>query len=716
MVLSHPCCRTLLISSVLMFLFLFGARTLLHAQSSPRDSALRVDVSDPFRNLLHTRPALHISGGYTGYQFNYRSVIDTPYAEKDIFQHQLMGQLNMTVAGNFPLHINYRLRQSNSEFFRNTADVQVAFSGAEFRNNLQQSLRNRLLATASQLKDPGLEKLYGLKQKDLAGLDRVIRTRFNGQALIEANEVLKVPKMTWTFDLPDSVNLKREDSLKKEARQFLDQYVATKRTYDSIARQVDSLKKLYTSNLNKINRYRQFINGKWDELQSARQWRNKLHEYGIDSVEIPARYRWLLGIRNVSLGRSSVNYSELTAKNISVNGINVEYNSWYYLALTAGMVNYRFRDFVVNGERKQPQYLYMLRAGIGRLEKNYFILSGFRGQKQLFRTNAAGGSTIPVTGVSAESRWALNRNTWLTAEVASSMVPDYRNSGTGNDNKSSLSDKNNRAIALHVYSWVPVTASRIEAFYKKTGANYQSFSSNTSNTAMESWYIKAEQNLFKRKLRLTGALRKNEFTNPFIVQNYTSNSLFKSLTAAVRIRKLPTVTIGYQPMSQYTRAGDQVIENRFQTLNATLYHYYNVKQLRMATTGMLNKFYNNQSDTGYLYYNATNSYIAQQFIFSSFSAQVGASYTKNGNYTLQVLDGSIQPTIPKLGTVTLGIRINNLNHSLVRAGGYMNLNMKLFKSDRLYISYEHGYLPGNYGQLARNEMGMVQFIKTFNFR
>jgi len=145
----------------------------------------------------------------------------------------------------------------------------------------------------------------------------------------------------------------------------------------------------------------------------------------------------------------------------------------------------------------------------------------------------------------------------------------------------------------------------------------------------------------------------------------------------------------------------------------------------MATTIMLNKFYNNNTDTGFLYYNATNSYLTQTFYFNSFTANAGISYTKNSNYTLQVLDGSIQPNIPKFGTIGIGIKINNLDHTEIKAGGYVSANIRLWKQDLLFLTYEHGYLPGNkHGlvpnqlvpKLVRNEMGTVQFIKTFNFK
>jgi hypothetical protein len=678
--------------------------------------SITIDLSNPLHNLFTTRPLFTVNGGMVCYNLNYRSLIDTPYAEQNVLQHNITGRWDATVAGILPIRVNYWIRQTNSSFFRNIYDVQVAFNGPAFREKLKATMRERLLALAPSVKDAQLEKLLALKETELDSLDKLLKTTFNPQKLIEANELLKIPKLTWDGSLPDSVNLHKEDSLKKATADFLMEYNITKIKYDKLHARVDSLQEKVKDNRSKVRGFQQLIKGDWSELQSARAWKNKLQEYGLEDVEIPAKYRWLLGIRNFSLGRSPVNYSELTVKNVSVNGLNFEYNSWYYWALTAGTVNYRFRDFVVGNANRKPQYLGLIRAGIGRLEKNYFILSAFTGKKQLFASSSAANSTIKISGLSAESRWAINRTSYLTAEVGKSIAPDFRNNPSEGSSKLTLSDKDNQAIALHLYSAIPVTNTKLEATYKKTGANYQSFSSYTTNSALESWYIKADQSLFKRKLRIAASVRKNEFVNPFILQDYKSNTLFKSVTATMRVRKWPVVTLGYQPMSQYTKVDDQVIENRFQTFNATLFHYYAVHQLKMATTIMVNKFLNNNSDTGFLYYNATNSYFTQTFYFNAFTANAGISYTKNSSYTLQVLDGGIQPNIPRFGTVGIGIKLNNLNHSEIKAGGYVSANIHLWKQDMLLLTYEHGYLPGNKSGLVRNEMGTVQFIKTFNFK
>ena len=677
--------------------------------------AIKIDIQNPFKKLLVTNPAFRVNGGMVNYAFNYRSLLDTPYAEKNLLQHNITGKLDVTLAGSLPLQVNYWIRQTNSSYFRNIYDVQVNFNSQAFQNNLQSKVRSRMTALAPSIKDSLLGKLYGLKQAALSDLTNQLKTQFNPQKLIEANETLKVPQYTWNNDLPDSINMQREDSLRTIAATFLDQYEHKKQEYDKVSGEVDSLKKKYDENQQKVKQFKQFLTGNWNNLNTAADWKNTLEQYGMEDVTIPAKYRWLLGVRNFSLGRSPVNYSELTAKNISVNGINFEYNSWYYLAVTAGMVNYQFRDFALNGVSKKPQYLYMLRAGIGRKGKNYFILSGFSGRKQLL-SGSLSSSTIRVSGISAEGRWALNRFTYATAEVAKSVAPDYRNNPALNSSKLSLSDNNTQAVAFHIYSNLPATGTRLEGLYKKTGANYQSFSSYTTNAAMESWTLKADQDLFKRRLRIAASLRKNEYSNPFLVQDYTSNTVFKSVAASLRIRRWPVVTLAYQPLSQLTKVDELVIENRFQTFTGTLFHMYKVKQLNMSTTLMVNKFYNNSSDTGYLYYNATNSYLQQSFIFSTFTANVAASLTKNGSYNLSVLEGGIQPNIPKLGTVGVGVKISNLDNTTIKAGGYVSASIRIYKQDMLLLHYEHGYLPGNAHNLVRNEMGTLQFIKTFNFR
>ncbi|WEK37952.1 MAG: hypothetical protein P0Y53_10615 [Candidatus Pseudobacter hemicellulosilyticus] len=677
----------------------------------PSTDSLQWDLQHPFKDLFNTRPLARFGGGYISYQFNYRSNIDTPYVEKDIVQHNVTANLLFTVADLVPVRATVWSRQSNSGIFRDITDVQVSFSGAEFRQKLRGALQDRMLKLASSVKDSITENLYSLKRLELESIQLDLVNNFSAQSLNDANRILRVPETSWDPHLPDSMNRQRSDSLQKLAAALLDLYEKTMLRHQQVKRQVDSLKGKYEEGLAKVAAFRNMLSAPGAAADLPGKWKTAAREYGLQDLEIPARYRWLMGIRNASVGRSTLDYSDLTVKNISVNGINFEYNSWYYFAVTAGLVDYRFRDFAMHGADKKRQLLTMVRAGLGRLEKNYFIVSFYHGQKQLFAATGAGA--FPVTGISAEAKWQLNRTSWLTAELAQSIAPDYRSDSPRHKTRLALNDRTSQAVAFRLSSYWPSTQTRVEAFYKNTGANFQSFSSFQTNAALETWTIKAEQSLLGRKLRVTGALRKNEFTNPYLLQDYKSNTVFKSLTATFRMRKWPVVTVGFQPMSQLTAMDDKVMENRFQTLTATLYHHYRIRELSTATTVMLNKFYNNSSDTGFVYYNATNLYWMQHFFFKPFTASIAVSHTRNGTYTLNVMDEGFQVTIGERGTAGGGVKINSMNNEEVKTGGYLNANIRVWKQDMLYLSYERGYLPGFHGGLVRNEMATVQFVKSF---
>ncbi|MGN6419509.1 MAG: hypothetical protein ACTHMC_18560 [Pseudobacter sp.] len=665
-----------------------------------------------YAHLFDTKPLVKFGGGYVSYQFDYRSNIDTPYVEKNLAQHNTTGHLNFTVGNILPLRVTFWSRQSNSSLFRDITSVNVSFDAGTFRNQLQAAMKQRLLKLAPNLQDSLTEKLYGFKKLQVKDLDDLLKDRFSPQALIEANQILKVPGITWKSDLPDSTNRSREDSAKQAAAQFLELYRKTMETYQTVKGQADSLKQIYDKNIARINEFKQLINGKWDQLINTPRWKEKLETYGLQDADVPAKYKWLMGLRNFSLGRSTVNTSELTAKNISVNGINLEYNSWYYLGITAGLVDYRFRDFAVNGFNRKPQFLYMLRAGLGQLEKNYFILGVYHGKKQLFANSNL--ASIPVTGFSLEAKWQVARSTFLIGEVAKSISPDYRANPPGKNTGMDLSDNSNQAVSLKLQSYIPVSQTRFEGLYKKTGANFQSFSSFQANAAIESWSVKLEQPFFKRMLRVTAAVRKNEFSNPYIEQDYKSNTVFKSLSATFRKRRWPVITVGYQPMSQLTVFDHKMVESQFQTLTGTVLHTYRLGTLNTVSTVMLNKFFNNQKDSGYIYFNSTNVYWSQQFLFSRFTANMGVSFSKNGTYQLTVLEEGFQIPAGKLfSTVGFGTKVNALNSEEVKVGAFINTNIRVFKQDNITLSYERGFLPGFNRGLVRNEMASVQFIKSF---
>jgi hypothetical protein len=663
---------------------------------------------------LFGAPLIAFKGGYVNYGFDYRSNIDTPYAEKDITQHILTGGLNLSVAKNIPLKVNYWIRRSNSSLFRDITDVQVAFDPAGFRNNLVNQARQQWRSVAGSLNDSLLEKLYGLKGAELKEAANWLHNPFQAQKLREYRELIQIPSLSYNPNLPDSVNKRRGDSLQRVARLFIDTYSQTKGRYDQLQKQTDSLKEAVVKMHQRLQQYQQLLNGQVGDWASYDTWKNELGKYQSGQPTVPDKYKWLMGIRSFSAGRTPINYSELTAKNISLTGVNFEFNSWYYLAFTAGLVDYRFRDFVVNRFNTTPQYLTMLRLGIGRLEKNYLILSVFRGKKQLYTSSSTTTfpASITITGLSVQAKWQLHRTTSLVAEAAESLSPNYQSTPPATNGKFTLTDNTNKALSLQLRTYLPKTRSLVEGMYKYTGANYQSFSSFQTNAAAKSWYIKGEQSFFKQQLRLTAALRSNEFTNPYIIQDYKSNTVFKSINAVFRRRNWPVITIGFVPMSQLTVIDQQVVENRFQTFTASMNHFYRLGTQHASSTLVYNRFYNTSVDTGFIYFNSVNFFYAQNFLFRRFSAGLAASHSTSSQYELDVIDGNVHINLRKI-SVGGGIKINSLNRKDTKGGGYGNLNLPISRKDMIYLSYEQGYLPGTGKQLVRNDMGSIQYSRRF---
>jgi hypothetical protein len=659
---------------------------------------------------------LEFNGGYAAYGGNYRSALDTPYTEKNIMQHQVNSTLHFTVGGMAPIRVNSFVRRGNSAIFRDITDIQVSFDAAGYRNQLAGRLRERLLQQAPPV-DSLAGKLYGMRQSQIKKLGNWLQDPLTKQKLIEANEIVRVSRLTYNMHLPDSVNVRRADSLQREAALLLEIYAKNKRKYDELSQEADSLKKIYDASVGRLNEYKRLTAKSPNSTGGYDQWKAQLQQYAPGAGELPAGQRWLLGVRTLGIGRNNINTSELTARNLSLNGLHFEYNSWYFLGVTAGLVDYRFRDFVVHRLQQPKQYMYMVRAGVGRLEKNYFILSVFGGQKQLLTSvNSAGMSpVIRTTGLSAEVKWQLERNTFVIAEAAQSFSPPLPGSESATKPGWDLSDKSNKALSLKFSSYLPATSSRLEAQYKFTGANFQSFNSWQTNSQLKAWYVKAEQNFFRRQLKLTASLRTNDFSNPYIVQNYKSNTVFKSVGVTFHKRGWPILTAGYMPMSQLTKVGNQLEESRFQTFNGGICHFYKLGQRQAATNIVYTKFFNSSADSGFIYYNSANLYVAQSIFFRDFTATVALSHSESTGYRYDVLEGNVDVPLTKFASMGMGAKLNHLNQSLTGVGGFARANVIVSPRDKLYVQVEKGYLPGS-GTAARlvpNVIGTVQYTRIF---
>lgn len=655
-------------------------------------------------------PLLQFNGGYAAYNMQYRGLLDTPFVEQSVYQHNLTGRMGVSVS-NLPLQVSYLVRHSNSIFYKDIIDVQVNFDVNQYRNNLMLSAKQRLLEKGAGLKDPLLEMNFNIKQQLVDSLGGWLRNPLNRQRLIESHEIVELPPLP---DI-DSATRVAMDSAKQTAKAFIAMYEIKSKQYEQYRTIADSVSKQYHQMMARVQAYKELVQKGFDGKMDAAGLEKELQSFGISEKLMPARFRWLLGIKRMAVGRSIVNQSPLTAQNLGISGINMAYQhkNWY-VAVTAGTVNQRFRDFVASRVPRRPQYIYLLKLGVGREEGSHVFVTVLRGQKQLYTvTNSVSSPmAIDITGVSLELKYQLNRYHCLVAEVAESVSPDFRRNPVV-PWKFSLSDQTNKAFALQYSGFIPQTNSRIEAAYRYTGANYQSFNSFQTNAAVRNWRVKWEQYVFGRHLKITAGARSNAFDNPFLIQTYRSDVVFKSLQASFKKRHWPTITAGYMPSVQLTRLGNTVVENQFNSFTASLLHTYKWYGREVVTTALFSQFYNTAADSGFAYFNASNLFVKQSLGFARYTMYVAVSQSKSTAFELNVLDGGFLLRPGRLGSCGFGMKVSNFNKVETVGTFYAQVQLNLKKWGSVQLAYDNGYLPGADNQFVKNTFFNVGYSRIW---
>ena len=714
--------------------------------------------------------------GDVSYDFFYRSAIDTPYAGNHIMQHSARANIYTTIKKTLPVAIHINTRQSNSWLFKNYIDASIEFDGQAWQSGLKEKLKAKMIEqirqnNADSLLYAGLQKKYALQQQlsqwlqdgrqiqqlmdsrqcvatiigntDISGYsEKVLEERLKNHLQdTMQNAVSYVSERTdytqWMHKgAALSGNIKRLNVLKKQdmssitttalsgkqekAIAYLKEYMEKKEKYKQVSDEVQQWEEKYnkekTSTRQAMDSVRQLVDATDDPavLQSL------VKKYGLDSNSTYRRVKQLMAIKRFSIGRSMVDYSELSAKNISVTGVNAVYNDRFYYAVAAGTVDYRYRDFIANRSRVPGQWLTLVRAGIGKKEANSLILTAYRGSKQA--SGFAGNNeplTNPVLGITLEGRYYLNKHNYIIVEIAKSSYPKYAPlqnlpAGSGRSAKpSALSDRSNEAYSIQLFSNIPSTATRMYGQYKRMGLNFQSFTVFNYNAQYSAWQLRADQYFFKRTLFVTASVKNNEYNSPYTIYNYKSNAIFKSIQATLRMKKWPLISAGYMPSSQLNIVGSEVMETRFNMIMATASYMYRVKQYNMHVSAMYSKFFNDAGQQNFVYYNAStwmfNHSIAGRGY--TFNSMLSLSYSQD--YKLVTADEGIQYTISKWLTAGGGLKLNGMNGQPAKLGYYGNAQVQLNKLGQVSISFDRGFLPAVSQTLLPNDMFRITYFKTF---
>ena len=681
--------------------------------------------------------------GNISYEFFYRSAIDTPISQKDFRQHTERVSLDVTVKEKYPLKVSFVSRQSNSPYFRNFFDANFQFDRLTYQKNIKQDLINRLNAKLPQRPDLKLalaelkekQKRYdGLKSwlKDPANLQKLITER-ERKATKKVNKIANSGKPQLS-DMPSmntnlSIEKKRADSLEEKVSSvknnvdstiglFSSVYSKKQQQLDSLGKNVQSLQRKVDSIKNASQNQVFKIKQKIYKATSEKELKKIAAENGIAIQQKGKLENRLSAIKNFSIGRSILNYTELTAQNITVTGVNIEYNPSYYVAFAAGKIDYRFRDFFNKNAKQGGQYIVLGRFGLGDKEKHALIFTMFRGRKNQsdYALPDSIKNYIDIVGYSVEAILKKDENTSISAEFAKSTKP-VTGALQGDKQNGVLlkfSDQTNMGINFKAQTIIPETQTRLSGFFRKTGENFQSFSLFSYDTDQTAWLARIDQAFLKNKITLTGMFRQNDFTNPFTEKTYKTTTVFKSLLLNVRFPKYPSFSIGYYPGTQlYFIDKERIRENAYYIINGSLVYNYYYKNIGMNSSAVFNRYINKATDSGFVLYSGTNYYASQTVFLKRLQIQAGYSYTRQPELDYYTLETSGAYTLRKWLNIGAGAKYNKLSGGSNYWGERIQLSADFKHLGGLQFQYEKSYLPTINRTLYPVEIGRVSWYKYF---
>jgi hypothetical protein len=664
---------------------------------------------------VHT-PFLVVHGNVM-YDYFYQSNIDTPYVERDIQQHTVQTNLSITIRNRYPLRVAFSTQQGNSALFRNLTGARLSYNNMDFKNQLLANARGWAAGRLKQLKEmDSLKNFVDSLQYTVSSLRFSFDDAYYKQRLLEAREMayrLKLDSIAGKYALPIPT-----DSL---YRNLIAEREKKKQQIDSLEHVLGGVRKRYQLLVDRQSKIKTNLLDILKNSRNSQELSDALESMNLPDSVLPKGFRTMLAIRSFGIGRTMADYSELTARNISITGLQIEYNPSYYLAVATGTVDYQFRNFIVR-ERRSPQYLTLIRGGWGMKEGNHIYLTYYTGRKQLYGSNAVSDTGVVgdnhLMGVSLEAQWKLGTQTFLTGEIARSSMPYNSRKLHGENNFNSMmnfSRRSNEAYTVGFSTTIPQTYTRLTAMYKLMGNDFQSFSFYTTGSRQIAWNVQAEQPFFKQKVILAGAIRKNDYATFFAPSNYQSNTIFKSLQVTVRVPKWPVVSLAYQPTSQLVKLGEkQFTEQLFNMLTGNVTYTYNYRGIMMNSMLSYSRFYNRQTDTAFVYFNSRNIMAGHTLFLKRFTIAGQASAALTEDYSLYGLTG--ETTWRALDWFEIGgaLKYNHQSQTNIIQWGYgANARINIKQIGEVTLRADKSYLPGPDRQLVSNNTGRLTYTKIF---
>ncbi len=695
--------------------------------------------------------------GNISYDYFYRSKIDTPINQQNFQQHTERVSLDILVKEKYPLKVAFTARQSNSPFFRNFIDANFNFDRFMYNKNIKQKLLDKLQTQLPVYKYPDLANVEANLKKQLDDYSvqkKWLEDPFTLQKIVEERERIYYKKLKEREDslrqvlqkkyandvtdldkeknISDNAGANKKRLIEKkdtiiasfktkadsELYPFAKLYETKKQSLDSLERKIENTRKKADSIKTIVQKNVVSIQQKIYRATNEKELRKIAWENGLSMNSKDKLEKRLSAIKTLGIGRSMVNYTELTAQNITVTGVNVEYDPSMYIAFAAGKIDYRFREFYNRNAQKNNQYLIMGRLGFGDKDRSAIIFSLFEGRKNTsqFSLSDSIKNYVNIMGYSVETIYKKDEYTSLSAEFAKSTKPI---TGSLQANKQSgallaFNDQSNMGINIKAQTRISETNTKLSGFFRKTGENFQSFSLFSYNTDQIAWLARVDQAFLKNKITLTGMLRRNDFTNPFVEKTYKTSTTFKSILLNVRFPKYPSVSVGYYPGTQlYSIDKETIRESAYYILNGTATYSYHYKNIGMNSSVIYNKYTSQASDSGFVSYRGVNYYASQTAFFRKLQIQAGGAYTKQPELEYHTLETSADYALKDWLKIGASLKYNDISGGDNYWGERAQLSVDFKQFGSIQFQYEKSYLPTMYRSLYPVEIGRVSWYKYF---
>lgn len=698
--------------------------------------------------ITSREPLLKITGNIL-YDVNYRSRIDTPYAENDVYQHTIQTRLDLLYKNQYPFRIYLTTRFSNSSLFRDYTDFNFQFSSSDFKRIVRQKLfeaAQQWLTSKTSMLD-SLKHLIEAKKLAITSFNQSLQKPDLNQKIVEERErelldkriqqtspaSLTIEDIKGQFNISEkfSFNNKLFDSTQSNVNSEVSKYngykdsiTTKKRKLDSLMSELKEIENLY----HKLKATEQFnlaeLKKQIEGAKDVTVLTEKIHQLNIPDSVLPKGYKTLYSIQSFSVGRSVADYSELSVKNVSITGVQAEFNPRYYYAVAAGKVDYRFRDYIVPNHLHSNQYVALVRFGKGTRNGNHIIFTYYTGKRQFFNSSIASQASgrIPeynLAGMTIEGFYRINKNISFIGEIAKSTMPYYSLDSLQRKewmrSVTKFNDRSNEAYSAKLLSYFPKTLTRFSGSLRYVGANFQSFSTFTTGASQLRWLARLEQPFFEKHLTVVSSVQQNDYNNPFVTTAYKSSSLLASFQANLRIKKWPVISLGYYPSYQLIKAGnDHYTESRYYTLMGSAGYFYKISNAQLSSYLVYSRFYNEADDSGFIYYNSKNLLLSQSVNFNRVSLMVNASFSTGTDYNIYTIENNAQFNINKIISVGGGVKM--IKYSLLSAmqfGYNTDLTLKIPKLGDIQFIMDKGFIPGINRQLMENNMGRLIYYKTF---